>query len=251
MSNGPIGSSPLALSEGGGIVAAVAVEQPPVNAPAFFGSKLNWSFSAQYPITAFVVTKSVDGGGTFSALATVPFMPSDVTVYDRGAKRFVFDDAALAAGAIYRIVAVGLLGTSQARFVVVPPARPICGIFGYVYDAVGRPGKANITVSAYAPAGSGPWTQLVGARGHRPQAAGVIEQTFSVSPDASTGVWQVTLLQGIYARIVCAELGLDQAVSVPMREGPINHRDIPYLRQADAGGLWGDTNSTRARVLFG
>ena len=226
------------------------MSQAPARDFSNLGTLLSWGFDRTETVTSFVITKSTDKGQSFSALATVTF---DVggAAFEKKTARFFYTDATLAAGDIYRLTVVGPGGTSQPEFLIVPPTLQLCHVFGYVFDAFGAPSKADVNVEAYAPAGMGFWTvATTGVAAHDSTALALAPRSAVVSVDAA-GLWRVALLRRCHARIVIAELGIDYAFEVPDREGPINLRDIPRLRQADAHGQWNDESKTKAPTLIG
>jgi hypothetical protein len=201
-------------------------------------NKLYWKADPSVVVTSFVLTKSTDKAQSFSSLATITYDLAGAN-YEKKTKRFFYTDSSGAVGDAYRIVAVGANGTSSPVVVIAPADQPdFCTIVGYMLDTFGEV-DTSIPVSVHS-YGAGAWTtNPAGVVAQNPEALGLTAASQTVYPGAD-GIWQVRLIQKAYARITIPALDFDWAFIVPASVGPVNVRDIPLVRQADAYGLFPD-----------
>jgi hypothetical protein len=209
-------------------------------------NRLYWKPDPAVAITSFVITRSTDLGQSFSALATVTYDLTGAN-YDKRTKRFFYDDASGSNGHVYRITAVGANGTSSPVFLVSPAVPPsTCTVIGYIMDTfVQVDTSVQIHVESY---GRPQWKKGTSTLvAQSAEALGVPTSQQMLHPN-SEGVWQVSLMQGAYARVRIPSLQYDHAFLVPEKEGPVNIRDIPIVRQADLNGLYPDQSGTHASI---
>jgi hypothetical protein len=199
--------------------------------------KLQWINDPSVPVSSFVITLSTDKGQTFSALVTIPFNTAPAAPnYDPRLRQFFYTDLTGVPGNIYRIVANGANGTSIAEFAIAPPlAYPMCQIYSNIVDAFGEVDQSrHILVRSFGTRGE-KWTNSPpGIVAYNPMALGIVDSVRTVFSDL-TGLWQVSLIQGTYARIEIPDLQYSWAFMVPNEVGPVNIRDIPALRGSALG----------------
>jgi hypothetical protein len=209
-------------------------------------NRLYWKADPSVTVTSFVITRSTDLAQSFSALATVNYDLAGAN-YDKRTKKFFYDDSTGSNGNVYRIVAVGNNGTSTPVFLVAPAAAPsTCTIIGYIMDTFAEVNTSlQVHVESY---GRPQWKKGTSTLvAQSAEALGVPTSEQIVTPNTD-GVWQVRLVQGAYAKIRIPDLQYDHAFLVPEKEGPVNIRDIPFLRQADLHGLYPDQSVTQAGI---
>ncbi len=210
-------------------------------------NRIAWGFDPTAGITSFVLTKSTDGGLEYDALATIPFNVSGAN-FDRATRTFFYIDAAGNPGDTYKIVAVGPLGSSEPSYIVAPPGTPAkCLVVGYALNGFGEADtKLAVHIETYGARGNWGYSPS-GVVGQNPMALGVL-QSSKIAYSDENGMWQVDLLQRTYARITIAKLSLDWAFEVPDREGPVNIRDIPLIRQADFFSQFPNQQGVKPRI---
>lgn len=194
--------------------------------------KITWQADPSVTITSFTVIVSTDKGATFTTLATVTFnTASGAPNYDQRLKQFFFVDSSGNPGNIYQVAAIGTNGTSIPEFVIAPPSSyPMCDIFGYVIDAFGDVDTSiPIEVSSFGSRGE-KWARNVGGIiSQNPMGLGIAAVMRTIFPD-NNGIWQISLIQGAFARVSIPILDFTWTFEVPANAGPINIRDLPQLR---------------------
>lgn len=191
-----------------------------------------WTPDPTQTITSFTLTKSVNQGLSYSALATIPWDVAGAN-YNKQRKQFFYVDAGGAEGDIYQIVANGAFGVSEPLIIVAPPAEPdLCTIVGYCRDPFGFVDRdVAIHVTAVGTPGERWASSPAGIVGQHHDALGIVSRKQVVYPDEN-GMWQVSLVRRIYAKVEIPALDFSWAFEVPQAAGPVNIRDIPQLRGA-------------------
>lgn len=183
--------------------------------------------------TSFTLTKSVDGGRTFTALGTVA---ADTTGpnYEAKTRRFFYADGAGEAGHVYAITATGPLGVSDPTLLVAPAGEPKkCLIIGYLRDVFGSVDEHSVIQVAAAQTSRGErWARQDGAVAASANALGVRSSVRNVYVDA-TGMFQVELVQGALVTITIHDMDYAVQFRVPEENGPVNIRDLRTLRGAE------------------
>ena len=207
---------------------------------------VSWGYDTTQTITSFTLEKSTDKGVSFSSLVSIAFNPAGAN-FDAANNRFFYNDAAGAVGHVYKIYAVGPLGTSEARIAISAPAETSkCTIIGYVEDAFGEVDTSiQVLVEAFG-GREDRWVQSpTGVVAQNSRAVGITSGRNIVYPN-SDGIWQVRLTRKTVARITINELGLDWAFEVPDKDGPVNIRDIPQIRGGSFYGIYPEQDGTQS-----
>jgi hypothetical protein len=195
--------------------------------------RLYWYADTTQTVTSFSIRKSSDGGLTYDAPVSVLFNVNGAN-YEKQTKRFFYDDALGAAGNIYKISAVGPLGTSSEETVIVEGDKPpLCRVIGYIKDAFGGVDQTvSIQVKAFGTPGERWAKNTTGMVARNSHALALTSREIFLRPDAS-GMWSVDLVQGVYAHVSISSLNFEHVFEVPAQAGPVNIRDIPQLRGQD------------------
>jgi hypothetical protein len=205
---------------------------------------LTWGYVASPAVTSWVITKSTDGGSTFSALATVAFSVTGAN-FNPQTQQFFYADAAGNPGDIYEVVAVGSAGTSLPVMLIAPPAAPqLCKVIGYLKDPFGGVDQNTvINVNSMGTKGERWVPSTAGLLSQAPMGLAVTPSHRRVYPDAN-GMWQVSLVYGAYCRVEIPSIDFSWTFEVPAKAGPINIRDLPQLR-GEALGLFQQEDGER------
>lgn len=209
---------------------------------------LTWYPDPAVIISLFNIFVSTDEGITFNLLAAVPFNTAPgAPNYDQRLKQFSYTDSIGIPGNVYQVFAVGADGTSIPEYTIAPPSSfPLCTIYGYMIDAFGNVDQNNEIICRSFGSRGEKWTHNVpGIVGQNPMSLGISDGYRTVFPDQN-GLWQVAIIQGIYARIEIPALEFSWVFEVPKSIGPFNIRDVPQLR-GQALGVFPDLVGDRTR----
>jgi hypothetical protein len=110
------------------------------------------------------------------------------------------------------------------RLTIATPVAPtLCRIYGYLMSMTGTVSDSySVHVEGK---GSGTNAYVTGAGGIDPEAQGVAQDSKTVYPNKSTGIWQIDLVRGCYVRVRIDAQRIDRSFRVP-DTAVINFMDI-------------------------